>query len=207
MVNVFWRAKPLAAQQAKLLTLVLAAHAESAHRENISTAVLKNAAVGSGSYIQSVSAALCSLGGVHAPLIQTHYYLAHFSEEQIPELAQHIELGGKVPGWGSSFEKDGPDPIWKPVADHIAEHFPEISERLQRITDELHARGKMVWPNPSAWTAATAIIIDLPPQICAWIFIQGRLANWSSLFYNTLVEHNAPHRKDISERLPSELQG
>ena len=49
-MNVFWKDKPLAAQQAKLLNLVLAAHDKSAQRGNISTIVLCNSAAGKGDY-------------------------------------------------------------------------------------------------------------------------------------------------------------
>lgn len=194
-MNVFWRQKPLAASQAKLLQLVMEAHDKSAARGNISTVVLCNAAVGSGDYFKSLAAALCTVGDAHAPLIQTYSFLASFDPDKMEAFQRHIEMGGKVPGWGNSFVKDGPDEMWKGVADHIAEHWPELHAKVQRVTDELHARGKMVWPNPSLWTAATAAVLEMPPMIMGWLFVQGRLNAWTRTFANTLFEHNAPKQK------------
>jgi citrate synthase len=195
-MNVFWRQKPLPAQQAKLLELVLDAHSKSAARGNISTVVICNAGVGSGNYMSAIAAGLCSVGAVHAPLAQAWQFLMQFNADDVGELARHIEMGGKIPGWGSDFFKEGPDPLWKGVADQITELAPKWSEKIGRVTDELHARGKMIYPNPACYTAVSAIILEIPPPLIGWLFIRGRLDTWSAAFYQALAAQNAPKQKE-----------
>lgn len=194
-MNVFWRQKPLAAPQARALSLILNAHEQCAMRDNISTVTLRNAAIGSGSYTNAVAAALLTVGAVHAPLIQAYSFIAQFNPDEVGEFARHIEMGGLVPGWGSDFAKNGPDELLKPIADCIAEFFPLIDAKIQRITDELHARSKMVWPNLACYTAAVGMAIEIPLPILPWLMIQGRLAFWTRDYVNTLVAHNAPKKK------------
>lgn len=194
-MNVFWKIKPLAAQQAKALTLILQAHEQCAMRDNISTVTVRNAAIGNGTLTNSVAAALLTTGATHAPLIPAYGFLATFNPDDMGEFAQHVETGGLVPGWGSDFAKDGPDAALKHIADHLAEHFPQISARIQRVTDELHARSKMVWPNLACYSAAAAMAIELPPALLPWLLIQGRLAQWCREYFNTMATHNAPRRK------------
>lgn len=194
-MNVFWRQKPLAASQAKALTIILQTHEQCAMRDNISTVTLRNTTIGNGTYTNAVAAALLTVGATHAPLLATYGFLATFNPDDMGDLAHHIETGGKIPGWGSDFVKDGPDELLKPIADCIAEHFPEIDARIARVTDELHARGKMVYPNLACYTAAAGMAVEIPPAILPWIFIQGRLAQWSREFVNTIVAHNAPRQK------------
>lgn len=182
-MNVFWRKEPLSEPEYKLLNLCLEAHGKSSFRDNISTNVLKNTALGSLNYTSAISAALCSLGGVHAPLLQSVSALM----EPIENVRKLIEMGGKVPGWGSSFEKDGVDPIWAPLADHIAKEFPEVNTRIDEITQELHKRGKKIYPNPSIFTAATGLILHIPAPIIPWLFIHGRLVSWTTMFYSAIM--------------------
>lgn len=202
-MNVFWKSKPLAAPQAKLLTAILQAHEQCAMRDNISTVTLRNAAVGSGSFTNAVAAALLTTGATHAPLLAAFQFLATFNPDELEGFARHVELGGLVPGWGSDFVKGSPDDALKEVAACLAEHYPALNERIARVTDELHARSKLVYPNLACYTAASAIALELPPLILPWLLIQGRLAQWAREFVNTIAVHNAPRRKDLSE--PSHL--
>src|SRR5688572_2577198 len=99
-MNVFWRPEPLNEHDQKLLQMCFEAHAQSALRQNVSSVVLQQVAISSGDYTKAVSAALMSLGGMHAPLIDTWKLLT--SDVDI-----HAIFGAnlKIPGWGNSFEK------------------------------------------------------------------------------------------------------
>jgi citrate synthase len=176
-MNVFWREAPLNEAEAKLLQLTLDAHAASAQRDNISSVVLVNTAIGSGELTKALSAALATLGGAHAPLEQTHAVLT------LEPLGHN---GGEhpIPGWGNSFVKGAPDPIWKDVDAQLGEVAPEVYTSIVRITSQLHDAGKLVWPNPSAYTAAVGIALGLPAPLLSWLFIQGRLAVWTLIFQN-----------------------
>lgn len=179
-MNVFWRETPLTDPEQKLLNLCLDAHDRSVHRENISTVVLRNAGVGSLNYATAIAATLCSIGGIHAPLSQSFAFLS-LDRNQI---MQHIEMGGTVPGWGNSFEKDGIDPLWTEMAAHVAEHFPTMGQKIEEITLELHNHGKRIYPNPSTYTAAAAILLGIPHPISAWLFIHGRLIAWTKVYFS-----------------------
>jgi citrate synthase len=182
--KVFWRKEPLNHFEQELLSLCLTAHQGSAVRDNISTHVLVNAAKGSLNYLSSLSAALCSVGGVHAPIPQATAVLC----DSMENIALAIEMGAIIPGWGSDLILDEIDPLWVPVANHIENHFPQIHERLEGITMKFHEKGKMIYPNPSAYTAATGMALGIPAPIIPWLFVHGRLIEWTSMFYNTLVQ-------------------
>lgn len=149
-----------------VLEACLAAHAKAAMRENASTHILRGAYFGSQSKTQAIAAALLSTGGAHAPLEQTYAFLA--APERLSTMHMMLDRGELVPGWGSSFVKGGPDPLWEEV-DRM------VGNSLSAITEHLHGRGLMLWPNGSAYTVLTSIETGVDPL---QIFIQGRLAAW-----------------------------
>jgi citrate synthase len=179
-MNVFWREKPLTEVENKLLNLCLMAHGQCTHRDNISTVILRNAAEGSMNYEKSIAAAVLSIGGVHAPLPQTMEILSM----PLPHIVSMIENGMFLPGWGSSFEKSGIDPIWQPVHEHIDRYFHDRYVKIGDITDLLHARDKMIYPNAACLTAATALILEIPAAISPWLFVHGRLVEWTRIFFS-----------------------
>lgn len=183
-MKVFWRKEPLNHFEQELLSLCLVAHSNSTHRDNISTNVLINASKGSLNYTTALSAALCSLGGIHAPIQQTVMLLM----DSMENLAGAIEMGATIVGWGHDFVKGEIDPLWVPVANHIENHFPKVHERIEGITLKLHQKGKMIYPNPSAYTAAVGLALGIPAPIIPWLFVHGRLSDWTALFYQTMVD-------------------
>jgi citrate synthase len=82
----------------------------------------------------------------------------------------------RVPGWGNAFVKGRPDPIWTPVEERLP-----IAQRAQieRVTLTLHAHGKLLFPNPSCFTAAVALTMRLPREITPYLLICGRLGTWT----------------------------
>lgn len=160
----------------------LLAHAESALRGNASHHALILAAKGSGDYFKAISAALMTLGERHGPLRQTYALLA-----TEPDIQAILDAGLKVPGWGSSFVK-GPDPIWAETEEAVKKANPVIFERIERITATLHNAGKDIYPNPSCWTAAVAMTLGIPREICGYLFILGRLEAWTREFENARTE-------------------
>lgn len=182
-MNPFWRELSLSDEENLLLHAVFEAHGESAMRENCSTQALLVAAAGSRSLPQSLIAALSTLGERHAPLKETYDFLLQPNPEEV--IGQILTVGGKVPGWGNSFHK-GPDPVWEPVRNTLQQCFPEMHSRLLEVTAILHSFGKPLQPNPSAFTAATAIILGMPKEMSYYLLIAGRLLNWHRLFYETL---------------------
>lgn len=177
----FWRDFPLSTYEQILLGELLRAHSASVHRRNVSTECFLVSSSGSSDFVSGVIAALSSLGGTHAPIEHTYDFLKSYPDQVGP-------LPDKVPGWGNSFVKGTPDPAWGQVDKVLGIVSPEIKSTLQMVTEELHARGKLIFPNPSAYTAAVCIAVQLPKQLCPLFFIQGRIEGWASLFYENFLE-------------------
>lgn len=175
----FWRKEPITTAEQMLLNALLAAHDQAARRENASSVTLRVAFAGSGSYTSALAAALNALGGPHAPLVETYELLA--SEAPVMAATDILMRGGRVPGWGNSFIKRVPDPLFAEVADLLKEHWPEVNITLSGITDCLWRCEKLIFPNPSAWTAAAALVLGLPAELAPFLFVAGRLSAWTEL--------------------------
>ena len=182
IMTVFWRKELLSELERDLLSKCLDAHAASVARENISTTVLFAAAKGSGDYTKALTAALATLGGMHAPIAETYDLLQH--PEKSAEL---LDAGKMVPGWGHSFVKGGIDPIWEPLAILLRNVYPNIYRAIDEVTVQLHCLQKFIHPNPSCFTAATGMALRMPKEVVPWLFIHGRLSRWSEIFCNTLA--------------------
>ena len=163
-----------------LVTVVYRAHSESACRGNISHKALQLAAVGSGDYLKSICAALMTLGGVHAPLLATYDLLS--SLHIVEDVEMMMSEGKRVPGWGNAFVKGSQDPIWQPVHNLLCDINPELVNQIDAVTSYLHRLGKKIFPNPSCYTAATAILIEMPRDITPSLLLNGRLPAWTDEF-------------------------
>lgn len=175
----WWRRTPLLEEEAALLEAVFKAHFQSTFRQNPSALAVQLVAQASGDYAQSIAAALMTGGGRHGPLEAAYDLLSH------PNPAAHtqslLEAGSTIPGWGSSFSKGAPDPIWaKPHT--LIQDFPvaKIIGEVQAMMDRKH-----VYPNPSCYTAATAITLGIPRECTPWIAVAARLAPWSLIFMHS----------------------
>ena len=87
-----------------------------------------------------------------------------------------------IPGWGGSFQKDGPDPMWQPVREALPYN---MLSKINTVTQVLHSDGKTIYPNPSAYTAAVAILLGIPSDIAPWLLISGRLKGWTEIALRT----------------------
>ncbi len=179
----FWRKDPLTKEEDTLLKLVLEAHFASADRNNISSDAVRASAFGSGDYTKAIASALLTLGGIHAPLELTYEMLM---TDRPADAATHLLASGKlVPGWGNSFERGHDDPLWLNVIEWFQDHRPAFyALRIEAVTKALALYGKNVFPNPSAFTAATAIVLQIPQPIAAFLFVAGRLPAWTNIFLN-----------------------
>lgn len=175
----FWRAELLTGAEQNLLSALFEAHAASVNRPNVSSEMVVNACVGSGDYLKAIPAAMLTLGALHGPIVQAHSLL---DSACAPSIARSIlSQGQKVPGWGSSFAKGQKDTIWLNFEATLRLNAPELDDRLDAVTYELQRAGKSLYPNPGAYTAAAAIVLGIPARVSPWLFIQGRLAGWTTL--------------------------
>ena len=155
------------------------AHDISARRQNMSTVAMVNAAIGSGSYANGIAAACLSVGGVHAPLAESMALLS--LDDPVAKVKQLLAAGSRVPGWGNSFIKGKPDPDWLEVDRMLAADWPDLYSKIADVTKFLHKNGKQVFPNPSTYTAAVALLVGMQPKLAAYLFIAGRLRAWTEI--------------------------
>jgi citrate synthase len=189
LTKVWWKKEPLSVQEAALLDAVLLAHHHSCYRNNPSTAAVIQAAYGSGDLGNAICSGILSTGGKHAPIINTCFFL--LLEQPHQEVLGILKSGNKVPGWGGNFQKENQDPIWDDVRNSLSEGWPKMSAKLEAVTSALHDQGKNIYPNPSAYTAAAAIVLGLGPRFAQYFFILGRLSAWSQI-----AAHNMQQKKE-----------
>jgi citrate synthase len=160
-----------------LLADLTEAHRACTLRNNPSTNGVMLAAQASGSYFQSLIAGLAMLGGLHGPLVATYDQLE--SPDPI-WVRRELACGRKIPGWGSSFVKGMRDPLLQAVHDTLDGLYPEVMERIALIQGAMDSR--KLFPNPSCYTAATALALGLPRESVGYLVVQARLLPWTNLF-------------------------
>jgi citrate synthase len=176
LTNPFWREEPFDERERTLLDALFLAHHQSAFRDNPSSVTVINAAAGSGDLAKAIAAAILTMGAKHAPLSSTVEFL--LLEDPAGMVARILEAGQKIPGWGGTFQKDASDPIWAEVARLLAANWPLLAAKLGFVSVTLRQHGKVLCPNPSAYTAAVAIAIGLPPKLAPYLFAAARLSAW-----------------------------
>ncbi|MEO7520232.1 MAG: citrate/2-methylcitrate synthase [Gemmatimonas sp.] len=182
----FWKKEPLSLAELELVEAVGKAHHESTFRSNPSTMAVCFAAQGSGDLLKAFVAGLSTIGGAHGPITETFDWLERsfsFAELAVKDFFAR-NPDGKIPGWGSSFNKESVDPIWAPAASILEGKFATTWRCIDETTKALHRRGKMVHPNPSAFTAATARVIGMPRALAPYLLVIGRLSSWAEVFLN-----------------------
>lgn len=185
MVKFWDNHQPLSAPEQRLVDELYKAHAACVWRENCSTMALQQAAGGSRHLTNAYIAALATLGEMHGPIEDAYGLIVN-------QISPHI---GMVPGWGNSFVKGQIDPDFLRVDQTIESLSPRIHSRLREVTDQLHARGKRIFPNPGAYTAATALILGMPSHVAPMLFVQARLEAWTELFHRVVIGERAKRKE------------
>lgn len=155
------------------LRQLIAAHMMAAqNNDNLSKGVFVAASRGNGSFVNSVIAALASIGHLHAPIWEARQV---FFRDKEP--------GEKIPGLGNSFFKCHLDPAFKPLADALNNHgSPETERIVWQMTGRakvLIPKGKALAINAALLTAAVCELIGYPDGLESEIFIHARLALWA----------------------------
>jgi citrate synthase len=166
--------------------LFIKMHEQGAIRECASTVILAQTFKVNGcNSAQSIIAAICSMGGMHAPLVaasKSFDYIMSGTPSEISEKISDILLMGKVPGWGSSFVKGEPDPIHAEIDAAIKryaskQHYyiVEATHILQELTK------KKLHPNTALYSAVYANILNIDPVLLPGLAIEARIPVWNHL--------------------------
>lgn len=167
-MNVFWKEDEITPKERDLLTALRVANYNAAMRPNPSSQAVAMCAQSGVTFAQAVASACSTLGGHHAPIEKIYDTL-----EQLPILPQ-----GRIPGWGSSFEKGRPDPLYDLVDGILAEANEELHKDISDVTSSLCGKA---FPNPGCYTAAVAITLGMPRSIAAYLFLSPRLDAWATI--------------------------
>jgi citrate synthase len=178
-MRAFWREKPLSLDDQDLLVELNAAHYKAAFRQNLSGVAIVCAAQGNGSYFSSMIAGLSTFGEKHGPIVQTYDLLQCDARMNAGTL---LDEQRPIPGWGNSFVKGKPDPDWRAVDKLLYKLNPDLHNVMDDITNLLGKNGKMVFPNPSAYTAATALTLGMPRRLSPYLLAMSRLEAWAQIF-------------------------
>lgn len=169
-----------------LIQALYRAHAEVALRGNPSHQALILAAQGSANFFNALTAAFATYGGLHGPLEATYNLL--INPDPTVEIATRLEVGLKIPGFGNSFYKDGIEPAFLPVEAELRKRDPLIASKIDGMTEFIHAQGKKIYPNPSTFTCATALVEGIPREAIGFLVVQARLWEWTKEFCRVIAE-------------------
>lgn len=178
-MNAFWRDTELTDIELALLKELWMAHHLSCFRDNASSMAVAISADGSGDLTKAIVAGLSTLGDKHAPLEDTVMFLSQ--ENPALQVAEMLNWGMKIPGWGGTFQDGAIDPIWIETDRLIERHQSALHLKLQAVTAILKGHGKLLAPNPSAYTACVAIALGMPRKLSPYLFIYGRLTGWAEI--------------------------
>lgn len=190
LISPFWREEEFDQHERELISALFIAHHKSTFRDNPSTLNVLNAAAGSGQLANAIAAALLAMGSKHAPLVETARFLAQ--DDPTQDIAFLLMSGSKIPGWGGTFQKGAPDPLWHDLDQMLRLRRPSIFQKLEDITEELHGLGKDIFPNPSAYTASISIALGMPSELTPYLFIASRLTAWTQLT-NKVIQTQTNH--------------
>lgn len=166
----------------RLLSAVWKAQRDSAldNADNVSNCTARIVAEASRSGSNAIFAAMLSLGGMHAPLIQAREVI--FGTIPPPVLPG----GVLIPGFGNSFHA-GIDPNWVALADIIRNEYPTVWAPIEHWSALLKESGKPFAPNPAGLTAAVAELVGWPRGFEFLLLVMPRMTVWARLAADTLA--------------------
>ena len=125
---------------------------------------------------QAIAAAMLTTGTHHAPLELTVELLG--MSDPAKSARGILGLEGRVPGWGSSFIKHGPDRNLSECDSLVEEIDARLYDKISAVSQELWNHNRIIWPNIACYTACYAIINNVPPQLSSFLFVQFRVTAW-----------------------------
>jgi len=181
-------------QHDALITSLWKTHKEAALRENSSKHILNVAWDSNGKdYKSSIIAAMCALGGKHAPIQMTYSFISDFvflpNERKNSFIGMLLSdkdgaLEGRIPGFGSSMVKGERDPLLNDIAKALHDISHEYEQLAEDISNRIYgAKGERLYPNLAFYTAASMIETKTPPSLCEYVMIGARIEAWTEYLF------------------------
>lgn len=154
-------------------------HEKATRRNPVSTGVVNVCFFSNGGDLpKALCSGLMAMGGRHAPIKETYELIDSVIHNRI-DLINILEIcENYVPGFGSSFVKDAPDPMLLKIHRKLQEVAPEYITVAQKIKEVLADSGKNLYPNLAFYTAAVAHYNKINIVFCEADMIKARIHSW-----------------------------
>jgi citrate synthase len=164
----------------KLTAELLRVHDTLARRANMSSVTVAQHAMVEKPLLDSIAAALLTLGGLHGPIVQAYELLSEWIVCDSVEAM--LDQGKLVPGWGSGFVKAARDTEFNTLDDMLFADHKTMWNRIASVTRYLHSKDKILSPNAACYTAAVAIVTGVPASLSPSLFLRGRIDAWVQIY-------------------------
>lgn len=138
--------------------------------------------------LQSMVSAMMTFGGLHAPLTRTAAQVNDIMAMSVDKIPAYVnKMQGRIPGFGSGFVKDEPDPIHQEIDAFILEHCAKHHYHLVEYTEAVQKKTKKkLFPNTALYSGFFANIMNLHPVLVPGLAIEARMIAWNQILRQTL---------------------
>lgn len=171
----------------KLFSAVYDAHKSGARRECASTQILKGTFQSNGGNgLAAAIAASQTLGGLHAPIVQTMQQVLRWKDLPCETIRYHILdkiklKRGLIYGFGSSFVKRAPDPSLQECDKALMGESLSLFEFKEKLQDILLDMSIPIYPNLAFYSACLFHLTNRPYGMVYLDVVQMRLPVWSKI--------------------------
>lgn len=158
-------------------------HTEMAFRNNASSSIIRAMANLGKPLNDAVAAGLLTLDTIHAPIRSACECFNHFAANE--ELNASF-AGDKVPGFGSSWFKNEPDPVVRKFTNCLNGETVGIIDAYTSYVQENW--NPTLYPNAALATAAFAWEEDIDPVTAMSKVIVGRIDAWVSIYSDNYLD-------------------
>ena len=158
-------------------------HTKMAHRNNASSSIIRAMASLGKPLNDAMAAGLLTLDTIHAPIRSACECFNHYAV--YGELNASF-AGRKVPGYGSSWFKNEPDPVVEEYIVHLDPETIGLVDDYTRYVQENWRPG--LYPNAALATAAFAFDNDIDPVTAMSKVINGRIDAWVSIYSDSYLD-------------------
>ena len=158
-------------------------HTQMAHRNNASSSIIRAMASLGKPLNDAMAAGLMTLDTIHAPIRSACDCFNHYAV--YGELNASF-AGRKVPGFGSSWFKNEPDPVVEEFMVYLDKDTINLIDLYTRYVQENWSPG--LYPNAALATAAFAFDNDIDPITAMAKVINGRLDAWVDIYSDSYMD-------------------
>ena len=156
-------------------------HAQLAYRNNASSEFVKAMAQLGKPLNDAISSGLMTLNAAHAPIYDTCIMYANWLDDP-----NSLTVYDIIPGFGSSWYKEEPDPVVNEFIKSLPEFFSEEVAKMEKAVQ--HLTGKNLYTNAALATALAASLLSIPPHMAMSLVISGRIDVWNMLYQSSYVD-------------------